>query len=523
MNQPIMAQVELLLKPVDGFSLPQGEDIRYEPEFEQVEGEIAKLTSMHKDQKTDWKLVESLSHQLVSTRSKDIRLVCWYLAAVRKNQGLVTLPFIFTLLSRFLQSYWSQCYPGKIKIKLAALSWLLTQLDADFIPYAEQADDESQQAMISLLDATDALCAELLGEDAPHLAPKRQQIADVRRRQSMDKPAISQPVAELGSSLVSSIPLAATSQVPPSLVTLSSIGSDADVQRMIRGVQDQSRLLIQHFLNKDIADPRAYVLVRACAWLQIAGVPVADANGMTRLKPLTANKLQDYQQRRQAKEYSQLLPELEISITKAPFWLDGHFWSAEALDALGFPFLAAQIKTILQAFLQKYPNLLQYTFDDGSAFASDETKQWLESTPVSASVDIPATIPNLSTEEQPWTIALKNAEEAVRQSTTALKSQMQLLQNAASTAPSRREQCMWLLALVALCQQQQRHDIALAVLEQLADMVERFQLVDWEPSLAKQILQRWVQSLEKSGAKQYQEKITAIKTTLYRMDISIAF
>lgn len=518
-----MAQMELLLKPVDGFSLPQGEDIRYEPEFEQVEGEIAKLTSMHKDQKTDWKLVESLSNQLVTSRSKDIRLVCWHLVAVRKNQGLVTLPFIFTILTRFLQTYWTQCYPGKIKIKLAAISWLHTQLDADFIPFAEQADDDALQSMIASLDEADALYGELLGDDAPHLAPKRQQISDVRRRKSMDKPAVSQPVAELGSTLVSASTPSLTQSAPPSLATLTSMGNDADVQRMIRGVQDQTRLLIQQFLGKDIADPRAYLLVRSCAWLQIAAMPVADANGLTRLKPLTANKLQDYQQRRQAKEYSQLLPELEISITKAPFWLDGHFWSAEALDALGFPFLAAQVKTILQAFLQKYPNLLQYSFDDGSPFASEETKQWLDSTPVSASVDIPATIPNLSMEEQPWTIALKNAEEAVRQSTTALKSQMQLLQNSASTAPSRREQCMWLLGLVSLCQQQQRHDIALAVLEQLADMVDRYQLAEWEPALATQILQRWLQSLEKSGAKQYQEKITAIKTTLYRMDISIAF
>lgn len=401
---------------------------------------------------------------------------------------------------------------------------MLTQLDADFTPFAEQADDHSLQAMMTTLDEADTLFGKLLGDDAPHLTPKRQQISDVHRRKSIDKSAVSRPVAELGSTMVSVSDPSISQSVPPSLATLTSIGSDADVQRMIRGVQDQSRLLIQHFLSKDIADPRAYLLVRACAWLQIAGVPVADANGMTRLKPLTANKLQDYQQRRQSKEYSQLLPELEISITKAPFWLDGHFWSAEALDALGFPLLAAQIKAIVQAFLQKYPNLLQYTFDDGSAFASDETKQWLESTSTTSTpVGMAADVPSLSSDEQSWTIALKAAENSVRQSATELKSQMQLLQSSASTAPSRREQCMWLLALVSLCQQQQRHDVALAVLEQLAEMVERFQLMEWEPALAKQILQRWVQSLEKSGAKQYQEKITAIKTTLYRMDISIAF
>ena len=82
MTQSIAGSVKEIMEPVIGHVLPQGEEIRYDPDFEKVESEIAKLTSFHKNQSTDWKLVKNLSYQLLINRSKDLRLACWYAAAL---------------------------------------------------------------------------------------------------------------------------------------------------------------------------------------------------------------------------------------------------------------------------------------------------------------------------------------------------------------------------------------------------------------------------------------------------------
>lgn len=520
MNQPEMALVETLISPIQGADTSCGEDIRYEPEFEQVENEISKLTSIHKDQKTDWKIVESVASELLCTRTKDIRLLCWYLVAVRKNQGILKFPFIFTALFQFTQAFWQSGYPSKPKIKLAALNWLLAQLADEFVPFAEQATTENQQILLDVLDQLDTCLGDILGDDAPFLAPYRQQIAEVRQRQKMDTNTTTAPAAAAASQ---GTPSPSTPSLPTSLITSSSVSNDADLQRIIRGVQDQTRLLIQHIAGKDSSDPRSYLLAQTCAWLQVAAMPVANAEGITPLKPLTANKLQDYQQRIQAKEYAAVLPELLISLSKAPFWLDGHRWCAEALDALGFQELATLNQASIQAFVRKFPALPDFKFDNGVPFADEETKNWLQSSSAlvpSASVAIESS----STESgEPWAQALLDAETAVREKPGSLKVALQQLQQSALSAHSTRERAFWLLALVTLCQQQQRHDLALAILEQLADMVRQYHLENWEPALAREIYQRWLLSLEKIGSKPHLDQIAEIKTTLYRMDISTAF
>ena len=45
--------VNAIIAPVIGHAFPQGEDVRYDSDFEMVEAELAKLTSVYKDHKTD--------------------------------------------------------------------------------------------------------------------------------------------------------------------------------------------------------------------------------------------------------------------------------------------------------------------------------------------------------------------------------------------------------------------------------------------------------------------------------------
>lgn len=514
MMQSDTGMVNTIIAPVIGHALSQGEDIRYDPDFERVETEISRLTSVHKNHRTDWKLVQQLSYQLLTTRTKDLRLACWFAGALLKNNGLSQLPQVFAIVHGFISHYGASCFPVKARARLAVLNWLFERIDFNDAGFAETLSSETLSILVTALETCDTTLNTQFGDDAPFLQPKLQQLRDIQRRQQMDKPA--EPISPELPSAVS--PLSPAVSAP----NVSAISEDGDSVRIARYLQEQSRLLIPYFLHKDLADPRAYLLTRSCAWLQISAVPAADRQGVTQLKPLTANKLQEYQQRMAAKEFATLIPDVEMSLSKAPFWFDGHYWCAQALLALGYAEMAHHLRDYLRSFLTKFPALTELCFDDGSPFMQTETKAWLLAAPAEQHERVTVLNDSNST-EQPWSVALKTATDNVRQDSSLLKQEMRGLQLLANLSGSGRDKTCWQLALVKFCQQHQRHDLAVLILEEIYQVAERFQLNQWEPLLAKEILQLWQHSLEKINSKQHQEKISEIKTNLYRMDISMAF
>ena len=507
--------VKTIIAPVVGHVLPQGEDIRYDPDFEKIEAEITKLTSLHKNQQTDWKFVQKLSYQLLINRSKDLRLACWYSAALLKSEGYVQLVNVFELLGELFNHYGHCGFPLKPRARLAALNWLFDRIDFNHDDFFEKQSDKKLEQLINVLMACDAELNKQFGEDAPFLVSKIQQLRDIQRRQQ-DKPP------ELALTAMPAVPTGNPLAVMAPAV--SAITEDSDSVRIARYLQEQSRVLIPYLLQKDLADPRAYLLTRSCAWLQISTAPTVNEQKITPLKPLTANKLQEYQQRLTAKEFTSLIPDLEMSLSKAPYWFDGHYWCAQALQALGHTEMAVHLRDYLRSFLVKFPELSTYCFDDGSPFMSAETEAWLYASttehPSGAnSVDVLAE----QVSDHPWHSALKTAQDNVRQNSKLLKQEMRGLQILANTAGNEREKVCWQLALVKFAQQHQRHDLATLILEDIYQLVCSFQLKDWEPQLFKEILQLWQCSLEKINSKQYQEKINEIKNNLYRLDISMAF
>ena len=517
MTQSIAGIVKTIMEPVIGHALSQGEDIRYDTDFEKVETEIAKLTSLHKNQCTDWKLVQNLSYQLLINRSKDLRLACWYSAALLKNEGYVQLVNVYELLIELFVHYGTCCFPLKPRARLAALNWLFERIDFNTDGFLEKQANDTIEQLINVLMACDTELNKQFGEEAPFLSSKIQQLHDIQRRQQQDKSS------ELVLAVIppTSMANAASVVIAPAV---NAITEDGDSVRIARYLQEQSRLLIPYLLQKDLADPRAYLLTRSCAWLQISTIPVADQQKITQLKPLTTNKLQEYQQRLAAKEFAALIPDLEVSLSKAPYWFDGHYWCAQALQALGHSAMAEYLQHYLRSFLLKFPVLSALRFDDGSPFMSVETETWLfaSTTEQPSVVNKPDDITERSF-EHPWHSALKTAQENVRQNSKLLKQEMRGLQILANTAGSEREKVCWQLALVKFAQQYQRHDLAILVLEDMYQLVCRFEIKRWEPLLVKEILQLWQCSLEIINLKQHQDKIDEIKNNLYRLDISMAF
>lgn len=59
-----------------------GEDVRFSSEFEALESELAKASSMHESGQIDWLKIRENSENLLRTQSKDLRVGAWLLSLI---------------------------------------------------------------------------------------------------------------------------------------------------------------------------------------------------------------------------------------------------------------------------------------------------------------------------------------------------------------------------------------------------------------------------------------------------------
>ena len=90
-----------------------------------------------------------------------------------------------------------------------------------------------------------------------------------------------------------------------------------------------------------------------------------------------------------------LWQQVEKSLLLAPYWLDGHYLSAQTALRLGYKQVADAIRDEVTDFLARLPALINLLFNDRTPFVSEQTKQWLAS---SGSVN--QTVPVVQTDEE---------------------------------------------------------------------------------------------------------------------------
>lgn len=132
-----MIDIDALLEPVSE-TAPCGEDLSFSTEFDAI------LESRRSDDATldqgewvtdlkaaDWFSVERQCGQLLSARSKDLRLAVWMAEARTRTLGFAGLADGYRLVAGLCERYWDQIHPeadeDDQELRIGNLSWLLTQ------------------------------------------------------------------------------------------------------------------------------------------------------------------------------------------------------------------------------------------------------------------------------------------------------------------------------------------------------------------------------------------------------------
>jgi type VI secretion system protein VasJ len=231
----------------------------------------------------------------------------------------------------------------------------------------------------------------------------------------------------------------------------------------------------------DATDSTAYRLVRAGMWLQVTQAPAAE-NGTTYIPAPPGHYKDHFEALAGAGEWSTLVTAVEELVADWPLWIDPHRYGAVALDNLGEAYANARLALLREVglVLARVPELASLAFNDGTPFADDATKQWIEG-------DVKAVMGGGggggSGGAAVSKLDAKIAEAKALVANGALPDAVKLLMKAALAADKPADRFRSKLAIAQICIQAEQVLIARSALEGLDRLVEQHRLWEWEPAL----------------------------------------
>lgn len=459
-----------------------GTDVRYSPEYETLETELGKATAVHETSSIDWQKIREISEVVLTSHSKDLRVAAWLIWGLFQRESFAGLQAGLSLLHYLCLNHWNDLHPRKPRTRAAAIGWLLPRLEqalAEHVPIGEQL--ALFRSLASELRGLDTCLTTHLGAEAPLLLPLCRRLDELLSRASQGQP-------EPGSvgAVIAQVKQAASQMLTPG----APIEHEKDAHKSLRSLQDQARPLCAYWLKQKASDLRALRLSRTLLWLPIDGLPERNAEQITALRGLPADKLSSYRERFQQGQYADLLVDLEASIARAPFWLDGQYLAWECLQALDAEQAMREVEIQLALFLQRMSGLEELRFHDGVNFADAATRSWI-SAHVLPHVQTPCSAPvtasdNLQGIQPAWEVALQETLPTLRKD--GLKVAVQQLKQGLTKAVGGRERFQWQLTLARVCLAAKKYELAKTQLESLDHKLQASGLGDWEPDLALEVL-----------------------------------
>jgi type VI secretion system protein VasJ len=457
-----------------------GEDARYSSEYEALESELGKAQSMHESGQIDWLKIRETSENLLRTQSRDLRVGAWLTWALYQRESFPGLLAGLGLLHHMCENHWAEIYPHKSRTRSAAISWLVPRLEQvlnENIAIKEQLP--LFRRLVEHLEGLDAACTEHLGDEAPMLLPISR-----RLKNRVLRAADNQPEPGVVSVAMAQVKQAATQLFTPG----APIDNEKEAHKALRAQQENARPLCAWWLKQKATDLRALRLNRTLLWLPIDTLPERNAEQITVLRGLPADKLKTFHDRYDQAKYADVLVELEASLAKAPFWFDGQRMAWECLQGLNAEMAMREVEIHFALLIQRLPGIIELRFHDGAPFANPATRVWIGAhvMPHLQSASAPRKAEVVDTQPA-WELALEDVQPILRQD--GLKAAVQILKQGLQSAHGERARFFWQLALARLCFMARKFELAKTQLETLDQTLRDAGLHTWEPDLALQVLQ----------------------------------
>ena len=465
--------VEQVLSAIPGES-GTGESLADDSVLEFLEDEVMKVGSLaHND--INWSKVESEALKLLADRSKDIKVLGFLMLGLQRGGDGERFVLSLYLLHRVLDSWWENAWPFPGAKGQRARKMLFTQMLQRAVKSVEGLNfdasvGDGRQFCLDLLAKLDDQAKQQDLPDDPLFDLKRA-VEKLPKQDQGATPSSSPGVsaAEVGQ--------AQPDRQPATNAASASLGSltlDPGNERATR----QSLLKVAELLTGTEPDnPLGYQVRRYAIWQSITSLPPTRDGKRTDLAAVSADRVAEYKEALDKAPDNGLWQRIEQSLSVSPFWLDGHWLSARAAQALGHNDCAEAIREALKTFVERLPQLTELTFNDHTAFLSEDAADWMYTVPASAKGSGGGT--------SPWEQALDSAVELARQN--KLPAALELLEQGLGDAREPRERFYWRLAITKLMKEAGLKAMAAQQIQDLQGQVQGLVLEDWEPGLIKQL------------------------------------
>jgi type VI secretion system protein VasJ len=501
---------------------PTGSDVRYDPEYEQLQAEIDKLSLPSASAGIDWKKVSDLAASILAHKSKDL-LVASYLAVgqvhMRQIDGLADgLVVIHDLIA----NYWDGLFPPKKRIRgrLGALEWWIERTESALRGITTDPVAAGElEAINTTLAHIDTLMKLHLPEPllirpiqrALEAIPLLPEAAPAGERPQPSPPPEPETVKEREAP-----------KVTPSPIEPETSVTEKDAQKVINSGLQKLRQAAAFLLEKDPTKAEAYRCRRIAAWSLISTLP-PESKGQTGIPPPPPQVRQELKDLKDTARWSGLIASAEQRVSQFLFWFDAHRYVSEALVNLGNDYQSAHeaVCQEIACLLYRLPGLVDLTFSDGTPFADSETRRWLEriaSVADTASTDA-AQIPEPGGGERREGGMADTVEKAnALAKKNKLLDAVQLLQAELKNCSSGKEALMWRLALCRMLIGSKRTDMALPHLDLILKDIESYRLENWDPRLALEGLKVVWSGYNNHTDKALQRNADAVLSQIAKLD-----
>ena len=468
---------------------PDPASFREMPEFDALDSQIRKL-EREGPGAVAWPDIVSQAQTVLATRSKDLSVAVWLAAGLANIEGLPGLAVGLAILRGLVDQQWDTLFPPKTRARArsGALQWMAARA-ARTIPAPPLVDQQAAAAVQAWgeLRALDQLLVDKLPPDGVSLTdlvrPLRALADEAQRQQAAQPPAAAPAVASTAAPPSASAPSTPTpaptptppaTAAPPAPVSVPPVGSDPE--KSLSALREAVRSAALTLLEANLAEFRAFGLLRAVTWLAVTDPPPA-GGGRTAIMPPPEQREAEFAALRGAGN----LPDLVLSLERycsgsGIFWLDGHRIAAASLAEMG-PRYAACVGAIVQgvaALLARLPTLPDLAFSNGRPFADAATRAWIATV-----VAPPAGNGTANADTEPWKAGLADARKLLLEGKA--EAGLQALVTARNAVSDGRSRFFWGLAQARFCIEAGATSVALPILRDLDRWAARHEVETWEP------------------------------------------
>lgn len=492
-----------LAAPLKG--LPCGEDLKYEEAFKSLKASSSGVGEV------DFKVMFVQATDLLQNKSKDLRIVSYLCLAATSEFGVQGLISSINLFNKLLADFTNDVHPIKDRMRNAVNTWFLQQQERlKGISQSHSATAEQWVELNTALTNYNQYSVPLLDSESGPLSTLNEWACEQMKRnpvaESVVQPIITKDEKKQQSPEETTvINTSASDEVSPTQmasINVADISSDTAYLSAIRE--------LLNFDKEQSNIERVIKLSRAARW---SGLKMpANENGKTRLPAPRAAAFAPIENALTTEQPEQALMLAEGLFMEGAmqFNLNLQVLVLSALKQLNKAKLSHWLEQQLINLTSQFPLLTQLQYDDGTWLCSPANKETLLEIANAQTPEREGSQTNIFDEQY----GLLADEVLQGQLSTAL-SKVELL-----STPTGFDQAQSQLLKAKLLLKAEHHEHALAILTELLEQIETFQLAKWQQHFCMEVWRFAKQCYANLSSTESDEMSLAAKQISQRMMVT---